>query len=92
MAARVEVLFSANILKHVAAGSVTVEAESVGEALQKAFAIFPAMRGYVLDDQGAVRRHVTIFLNNRTIRDRTTLKDPLADADEVYVYQALSGG
>ena len=47
---------------------------------------------YVLDDQGALRRHVAIYVNGRAIGDRVRLTDPVAADDEIYVFQALSGG
>jgi hypothetical protein len=56
------------------------------------FASEPRLRGYVLDDQGALRRHVAIYANGRPISDRTRLMDAVAQDDEIYVFQALSGG
>lgn len=53
---------------------------------------YPRVRGYVLDDQGAVRRHVAIFLNGELIRDRAGLSDAVSGNDEIFVAQALSGG
>jgi sulfur-carrier protein len=88
----VRVTFAANILKHVRADSIIVEAEFVGSALARAFEQFPGLKGYVLDDQGQVRHHVTVFINNQTISDRRAMQDRLVDGDEVYVFQALSGG
>jgi sulfur-carrier protein len=52
----------------------------------------PRLRGYVLDDQGALRRHVAIYVNGRPISDRARLTDAVAQDDEIYVFQALSGG
>jgi molybdopterin synthase sulfur carrier subunit len=52
----------------------------------------PRLRGYVLDDQGTLRRHVAIYVNGRPIGDRVRLTDPVAADDEIYVFQALSGG
>ena len=49
-------------------------------------------RAYVLDDQAALRRHMTIFVDGHTIRDRATLSDPVSEASRIYVFQALSGG
>jgi sulfur carrier protein ThiS len=46
----------------------------------------------VLDEQGAVRRHVAVFINGELLHDRQRLERPLAGADRVYVAQALSGG
>lgn len=88
----IRVTLAPSILKHAQADSIAVDASSVAEALSSVFAAYPKLRSYVLDDQGGVRRHVTIFVNNQTIHDRQTLKDKLSDNDEVYVFQALSGG
>ena len=52
----------------------------------------PAARGYVLDDQQALRKHMNIFINGRQIADREELSDTLAHGDTVDVMQALSGG
>jgi len=56
------------------------------------FASRPALRGYVLNDQGALRRHVAIYVNGRLVNDRIGLTDPVGPRDEIYVFQALSGG
>jgi sulfur carrier protein ThiS len=39
-----------------------------------------------------VRRHVAIYINGERIADRDRLSDPVGDADELFVFQALSGG
>ena len=49
-------------------------------------------RSYVLDDQAALRRHMTIFVDGVNIRDRAHLSDPVSDDSKIYVFQALSGG
>ncbi|HET6422765.1 MAG TPA: MoaD/ThiS family protein [Planctomycetaceae bacterium] len=62
------------------------------DVLFHAFAEEPRLRGYVLDDQDRLRQHVTVFINGSPVQDRVRLSDVLADGDEVYVFQALSGG
>jgi molybdopterin synthase sulfur carrier subunit len=69
-----------------------VAGASVNEALAAAFALQPALRGYVLDDQGALRRHVNVYVRGEPVRDRTRLSDPVGPDDEIYVLQALTGG
>jgi molybdopterin synthase sulfur carrier subunit len=64
----------------------------VAEALAAVFADNPPLRGYILDDQGGVRKHIAIFLNGEPIIDRHRLSDPVPDGAEVHVMQALSGG
>jgi hypothetical protein len=76
----------------MAAPSADVGGSTVGEALAAVFAERPALRGYVLDDQGAVRRHVSIYINGEPIGDRTRLSDKVGPRDEIYVLQALTGG
>ena len=56
------------------------------------FASEPRLGGYVLDDQGALRRHVAIYVTGQPISDRARLTDAVAQDDEIYVFQALSGG
>ena len=46
----------------------------------------------ILDDQDRVRRHVAIYINGERIADRSRLTDPVGESDEVFVFQALSGG
>ena len=47
---------------------------------------------YVLDEQGALRHHVVVFVDGQLIRDRVTLADPVGEQSEIAVMQALSGG
>jgi sulfur carrier protein ThiS len=46
----------------------------------------------VLDDQGALRRHVAVYVNGQPVHDRVRLTDSVRPHDEIYVFQALSGG
>ena len=62
------------------------------DVLAAAFADEPRLRGYVLDDQDRLRQHVAVFVNGSPIHDRVRLSDPVTDGDELYVFQALSGG
>ena len=65
---------------------------SLAEVLDAVAADYPLLKGYVLDDQGGVRRHVAIFVDGVMRPRETALPLPLTDASEVYVLQALSGG
>ena len=66
--------------------------ETVAAALAVVFAEHPALRSYVLDDQGGVRKHVAIFVDGECIRDRATLADAVHEQSEIFVMQSLSGG
>lgn len=87
-----KVVFTANIQRHVACPETDAPGASVREVLDHVFAANPQARGYVLDDQAALRRHMAIFVDGRLIRDRIGLSDPVTDASAIYVFQALSGG
>ena len=84
--------FTPNLLRHVESPETKGTGGTVREVFDAYFQENPAMRGYLLDDQGAVRKHVAIFLNGELIRDRSRLSDPVEDHAEIYVAQALSGG
>ncbi len=80
------------LTRHVACPPQQVDAATLREALAKSFEAAPAMRHYVLDEQGAVRKHVAVFLNARLVTDRVNLDVPLQGGDKVMVIQALTGG
>lgn len=84
--------FAPALTRHVACAPQSVDAATLRGALDSALAAAPALRGYVLDEQGAVRKHVAVFVNARMIASRTDLDLPLAPADKVMVIQALTGG
>lgn len=88
----VKVLFTPNIQRHVACPAAEAEGRTVREVLDKVFADNPQARAYVLDDQAALRKHMSIFLDGQLVRDRTRLADPVRDSSTIYVFQALSGG
>lgn len=50
---------------------------------------FPGIRFRIVNEHGALRPHVRIFVNRRPTIDLTA---PLAPSDEIHILQALSGG
>lgn len=86
------VSFTSALQRFLEAPSVRVEGATVRAALDAVFAQRAALRSYVLDDQGAVRRHVVIYVNGEALRDRAHQSDPVGPRDEIYVFQALTGG
>jgi len=50
---------------------------------------YPGQRFRVIDEQGAIRRHMRVFVNRVAVRG---LDVPLAPGDVVHVLQSLSGG
>jgi hypothetical protein len=86
------VVFTPNIQRHVECPEAEAGGGSVREVLDNVFAANPQARSYVLDDQAALRRHMTIFVDGRAVRDRARLCDPVTAGSTIYVFQALSGG
>ena len=84
--------FTPNLQRHVDVPAAEIAGATLREVLEHYFAHNPRVRRYVLDDQGALRKHVAIFLNSELIQDRVGLSDPVTDNDAIYVAQALSGG
>lgn len=65
---------------------------SIREIMDALAEKYPNLNRYVLDEKGALRKHVNIFLNNELIKDKENLSDKVSENDEIYIIQALSGG
>jgi sulfur carrier protein ThiS len=87
-----EVTFTAVLQRHLEAAPASVSGSTVSEALDAVFRANPRLRGYVLDDQGRLRKHVVVFVDGEAIHDRERLSDPVRPASKLFVMQALSGG
>lgn len=88
----VSVVFAKAFRRHVDCPDDTVSGATVGDALGAYFADHPEVRTYVLDDVGALRKHVAVFVDDDLISDRSELTDPVTDDGRIHVFQALSGG
>ncbi|MDX2092712.1 MAG: MoaD/ThiS family protein [Kofleriaceae bacterium] len=86
------VTFTPNLQRHVECPTEVVAGATVREVLEGVFAANPRLRGYVLDDQGALRKHMSVFVDGEQVADRERLSDPVRATSELYVMQALSGG
>jgi molybdopterin converting factor small subunit len=69
-----------------------VEGATVAEVVAALEERHPGLAGYLLDDRGALRKHVNIFVGDRRVRDRERLRDEVAADARVFILQALSGG
>jgi sulfur carrier protein ThiS len=86
------VVFTQNLQRHVATPPTEAAGTSLREVLDHVFAVNERARGYVLDEQGALRHHMIVFINGQPVLDRLRLTDSVPADGEVYVMQALSGG
>ena len=71
---------------------VVVPAGSVIKAILAINEIAPGFTDYLLDDNGALRRHVNLSIDGRMIIDKAALSDQIPENGTVYIFQALSGG
>jgi molybdopterin converting factor small subunit len=65
---------------------------TVGEALVALRGKAPAALDRIMDEQGAVRRHVNVFINGENIRFLGGLNTPAGDGAMILVIAAVSGG
>jgi molybdopterin converting factor small subunit len=86
------VSFTSHLERFVDCPDVRVEGTTVREALEAVFRRNPRLRGYVVDEQGALREHMTVFVDGRVVQDKKNLSDAVGPDSELYVLQALSGG
>jgi sulfur-carrier protein len=87
-----QISFTKNLQRHVACPPCAVVGTTVRESLEAAFALYPQARGYVLDEHGALRFHMAVYVDGVPITDRQGLSDPVPETGEIFIMQALSGG
>ncbi len=84
--------FTPNLRRHLELAACVVQGETVRDVVDALTARTPALRGYLLDDQDALRQHVNIFVDGTLVHDRRGLSDAVRADSNVYIVQALSGG
>jgi molybdopterin converting factor small subunit len=77
-------------LRPLAGGADQVEAAgaTVGEALRQLERAHPRLAGWVLDESGGLRQHVSVFVNDA----QAAPDSPLSPGDQVHIVPAISGG
>ena len=77
-------------LKQRAGGqpSREVDGATVIEVLRALEAEHPAVRGWILDERGEVRRHINVYING----ERSGRDAPVDAGDTIDVLPAISGG
>jgi molybdopterin converting factor small subunit len=68
---------------------VDADGETVGALLLDLDGRYPGIRFRMVDEQGRVRKHMKVFVNDEPVRDLDT---PVDARDEITIMQALSGG
>lgn len=71
---------------------VSVEAADVAELLQQLMTRFPALGRHLLNEQGALRSFVNLYVGDEDIRFLDGAATPLRDGETVSVVPAIAGG
>jgi hypothetical protein len=86
------VSFAKAVQRHAECPPAEVGGGTLRDVLDGYFDAHPGVRSYVLDERGAVRKHIAVFVNETLVLDRAELSDPVGEDDRVAIFQALSGG
>ncbi len=71
---------------------ITIEAVTVGEALDAVPKSLPGLRERIRDEHGRIRDHLNVFHNEEEIRRSAGEDASLRDGDVVHLVPAMSGG
>jgi sulfur-carrier protein len=71
---------------------VAVRPGTIGSAIQELQTRYPGIQERLVDDAGAVRRFVNVYVNEEDIRFLKNQDTPLKDGDEVSIIPAIAGG
>jgi molybdopterin converting factor small subunit len=74
------------------ASEVTAEGETLSEVLESLDASYHGIKGRIVDEQGALRRFVNVYVGNDDVRFLDGLETKVADGTEVSVIPAVAGG
>jgi molybdopterin synthase sulfur carrier subunit len=71
---------------------VQVDASTVAAAIAQLQRKFPGIQERLVDESGAVRRFVNVYVNEEDIRFLQNQETPLKDGDEISIIPAIAGG
>jgi len=77
-------------LSELAGGKRELELDgaTVAEVLKALEREHPDVRGWILDEHGAIREHINVFVNREYGQEDTSV----SPADQLHVIPAISGG
>lgn len=85
--------FSLQLASHVdCPASGDLQVGSLREGLNYWFEKHPKLSGYLLDDEGQLRGHLSVFIDGQMAVHSEALDAHISDEAEVFVMQAISGG
>ena len=69
-----------------------IDGNSVQDVIRNLDSKYPGLSGYLLEEDGELRKHVNVFINNNLVTDRQLTTDEITNNHEIFIMQALSGG
>jgi len=69
-------------------GVIDVSGDTAGAVVTALEQVHPALKGWIVDEQGVLRRHVKLFLGGVAV----PLEAPVVPGDELHIVGAISGG
>lgn len=73
-------------------GEVTADGTTVAEVIEQLEARHPGMRERLLDDSGALRRFVNVYLEDEDVRFLDGIATPVPDGAKLSIIPAVAGG
>jgi molybdopterin synthase sulfur carrier subunit len=74
------------------ADEVAVDGATVAEVIEHLEAAHPGMRERLLDDSGALRRFVNVYLEDEDVRFLDGITTPVPDGARLSIIPAVAGG
>jgi molybdopterin synthase sulfur carrier subunit len=71
---------------------VEVKPGTIGQAINELQSRYPGIKERLLDEAGAVRRFVNVYVNEEDIRFLQNQETAVNDGDEISIIPAIAGG
>jgi sulfur-carrier protein len=71
---------------------VSADGGTLAEVLESLETSYPGIRARILDDQGAIRRFVNVYVGNDDVRFLEALDTSTPDGAQISVIPAVAGG
>jgi len=85
--------FTSQLAQHVnCPANQTVPAATLEELLETMFKQYPALRDYIMQEDGELLNHVSIFVDGQMLPHGQSLDVAVNDGSQIFVMQALAGG
>jgi sulfur-carrier protein len=71
---------------------VSADGSTLSEIIDDLDSSYPGIKGRILDDQGAIRRFVNVYVGNDDVRFLDALDTKTPDGAQISVIPAVAGG